>query len=113
MLDVGCGAVREYKVETLYSSTKEQGTWLLCAHRFGWVPGAVHCSAKHMFQNGASLFQAPRHGETSFRKKVSKEMQKREGFGERRRSFPSRARLIFVLLVLIRPHYTIWEPGTG
>ena len=35
MLDVGCGAVREYKVETLYSNTKEQGTWLLCAHRFG------------------------------------------------------------------------------
>ena len=28
-------------------------------------------------------------------------------------SFPSRARLIFALLVLIRPHYTILEPGTG
>ena len=27
--------------------------------------------------------------------------------------FPSRARLIFALLVLIRSHYTIWEPGTG
>ena len=24
-----------------------------------------------------------------------------------------RSRLIFALLVLIRPHYTIWEPGTG
>ena len=24
-----------------------------------------------------------------------------------------RARLIFAFLVLIRPHYTIWEPGTG
>ena len=27
--------------------------------------------------------------------------------------FPSRSRLIFALLVLIRPRYTIWEPGTG
>ena len=27
--------------------------------------------------------------------------------------FPSRRRFIFALLVLIRPHYTIWEPGTG
>ena len=27
--------------------------------------------------------------------------------------FPSRARLIFALLVLIRPHYAIREPGTG
>ena len=27
--------------------------------------------------------------------------------------FPSCARLIFALVVLIRPHYTIWEPGTG
>ena len=27
--------------------------------------------------------------------------------------FPSRARLIFALLVLIRPPHTIWEPGTG
>ena len=27
--------------------------------------------------------------------------------------FPSRARLIFALLVLIRSYYTIWEPGTG
>ena len=27
--------------------------------------------------------------------------------------FPSHARLIFALLVLIRSHYTIWEPGTG
>ena len=27
--------------------------------------------------------------------------------------FPSRARLIFALLVLIRSHCTIWEPGTG
>ena len=27
--------------------------------------------------------------------------------------FPSRARLIFALLLLIRSHYTIWEPGTG
>ena len=27
--------------------------------------------------------------------------------------FPSRARFIFALLVLIRSHYTIWEPGTG
>ena len=26
--------------------------------------------------------------------------------------FPSRERLIFALLVLIRSHYTIWEPGT-
>ena len=26
--------------------------------------------------------------------------------------FPSRARLIFALLVLTRSHYTIWEPGT-
>ena len=25
----------------------------------------------------------------------------------------SRARLIFDFLVLIRSHYTIWEPGTG
>ena len=29
------------------------------------------------------------------------------------RPFPSRARLIFALLVLIHSHYTIWEPGTG
>ena len=27
--------------------------------------------------------------------------------------FPSRVRFIFALLVLIRSHYTIWEPGTG
>ena len=27
--------------------------------------------------------------------------------------FPSRVRLIFALLVLIRSNYTIWEPGTG
>ena len=27
--------------------------------------------------------------------------------------FPSSARVIFALLILIRPHYTIWEPGTG
>ena len=27
--------------------------------------------------------------------------------------FPTRARLIFALVFLIRPHYTIWEPGTG
>ena len=27
--------------------------------------------------------------------------------------FPSRARLIFALLFLVRPHYTIWEPSTG
>ena len=28
-------------------------------------------------------------------------------------AFPNRARLIFALLVLIRPYYTILEPGTG
>ena len=55
-------------------------------------------------------------GEKSFR---WKEMRKtRGGWGETFFSpslppFPSRARLIFALLVLIRPHYTIWEPGTG
>ena len=27
--------------------------------------------------------------------------------------FPSRVRFIFASLVLIRSHYTIWEPGTG
>ena len=42
-------------------------------------------------------------GEKSFSKKNC----------EKRAPFPSRVRLIFVLLVLIRPHYTIWEPGTG
>ena len=49
--------------------------------------------------------------------------EKCEGAGERQGGvpffppppppFPSRARLIFALLVLIRFHYTIWEPGTG
>ena len=29
------------------------------------------------------------------------------------RDSPSRTRLIFALRVLIRPHYTIWEPGTS
>jgi len=37
----------------------------------------------------------------------------RGGWGEPPPPFPSRARHIFALLVLIRPHYTIWEPGTG
>ena len=41
-----------------------------------------------------------------------KEMRKtRGGWGER--PFPSCACLIFALLVSIRPHYTIGEPGTG
>ena len=44
-------------------------------------------------------------GEKSFSKK---KCEKRAG-----PPFPSRARLIFALLILIRPHYTIWEPGTG
>ena len=58
--------------------------------------------------------------EKSFSKK---KCGKRAGAGERPAAspiflaatapFPSRARLIFALLVLIRPHYTIWEPGTG
>ena len=58
-------------------------------------------------------------GGKSFRKKKCK---KRAGAGERQGSafslpffppppppFPSRARLIFALLVLIRSHYTIWH----
>ena len=55
-------------------------------------------------------------GEKSFSKK---KCEKRAGAGERRPFFSpppspfSRARLIFALLVLIRPHYTVWEPGTG
>ena len=44
-------------------------------------------------------------GEKSFSKK---NCEKRGG-----PPFPSRARLIFALLILARPHYTIWEPGTG
>ena len=45
-------------------------------------------------------------GEKSFSKK---KCEKRAGAGERppQPSLPSRARLIFALLVLIRPHYTI------
>ena len=34
----------------------------------------------------------------------------RGGWGETPPPFPSRARLIFALLVLIRSHYTLWEP---
>ena len=60
-------------------------------------------------------------GEKSFSKK---KCEKRAGAGERQGHFfpffspqpppfSSRARLIFALLVLIRPHYAIWEPGTG
>ena len=44
-----------------------------------------------------------------------KKCEKRAGAGEKQGGpFPSRARLIFASLVLlISPHYTIWEPGTG
>ena len=51
-------------------------------------------------------------GEKSFSKR---KCEKRAGAGERPPPppLPSRARLIFALLALIRPHYTIWEPGTG
>ena len=50
-------------------------------------------------------------GEKSFSKKNAKNA--RGFFSPPPPPFPSRARLIFALLVLIRPHYTIWEPGTG
>ena len=67
-----------------------------------------------------SLFQAPKIVVKSRSvKRCKKKCEKRAGVGERQGSnflpppFPSRARLIFALLVLIRPHYTIWEPGTG
>ena len=46
-----------------------------------------------------------------------KECEKRGGMGggggAEERPFPSCACLIFALLVSIRPHYTIGEPGTG
>ena len=41
----------------------------------------------------------------------NKKCKKRGGWGEH--PFPSGARLIFALLVLIRSYDTIWEPGTG
>ena len=44
-------------------------------------------------------------------KRCIKICEKREGAGAATPPFPSRARLIFVLLVLIRPDYTILEPG--
>ena len=61
-----------------------------------------------------SLFQAPRCGGKSF---SNKKCEKRAGAGKRQGGslpffppppppFPSRARLIFALLVLIRSHYT-------
>ena len=43
----------------------------------------------------------------------NKKCDKRAFFPPPPPPFPSRARLIFAFLVLIRSHYTIWEPGTG
>ena len=67
----------------------------------------------------ASLIQAPRWWWKVVQWKKMRQTRG-VGVGERRgvfpaatALFPSRARLIFALLVLIRPHYTIWEPGTG
>ena len=49
------------------------------------------------------------------RKRVVKEMLTGSlaHFSRRHRPLSQFSRLIFTLLVLIRPHYTIWEPGTG
>ena len=45
---------------------------------------------------------------------VTRNAKNARGLGrDRALPFPTRARLIFALLVLIRPHYTIWQPGTG
>ena len=48
-------------------------------------------------------------GEKSFSEK--KKCKKRAGAGKGQGA--TAPFLIFALLVLIRPHYTIWEPGTG
>ena len=83
---------------------------LCLSWRFQFGLCKVRNVARHL-----ACFRLRDSGEKSFSKKKCK---KRAGAGERQPPpppppFPSRARLIFALLVLIRPHYTIREPGTG
>ena len=61
----------------------------------------------HSFARTVACSRLQDSGEKSFSKRVKKKCQKRAV------AFPNRARLIFALLVLIRPYYTIWETGTG
>ena len=66
-------------------------------------------SNRQQMTSKCSLFQAPR-----WRWKLKSHSVKRNAKNARGPPPPflSRARLIFALHVLIRPNYTIWEPGT-